>query len=96
MAYLEYDSELITSTQALYTKKAEEMGKIKEAMVNMENNLKLDWETDAGRAFFNHFDNEWMNNFDLYKQTLEHMALLLKDAASCYDDVTSAAESVTL
>lgn len=96
MAYLEYDSDIINETKTFYETKAQAMGDIKTALVNMESNLRTDWESDASRAFFDHFDNEWMNNFDTYKETLEHMATLLGTAAASYDSVTTTAENVML
>lgn len=96
MAYLQYDTEVLASTKTAYEKAVTEMEGIKSDMETMVNSVRESWKSDAGDAFFEKYDNEWLKAFEQYKEVLQHMAYNLDIANNKYSEVTQLANKLKL
>jgi uncharacterized protein YukE len=56
--------------------------------------LRSDWDSEAGKQFFERFDNDLVKNIDDYLLVFEHMRNNLRAASLKYGEVFSAADSV--
>lgn len=95
MAYIKYDVEEMNNVKDIYEQSAKDMEDIQTKITTMESTLREAWKSDAGRAFFANLDDEWLTRFTLYKDTLDHMAELLKSAAESYQTITDKADSIS-
>ena len=57
-------------------------------------NLRVDWDSAAGRAFFNKFENELLAHIDQYANKLEARSQSLTTVANMYNEVFQAADAV--
>ena len=63
-------------------------------IVNAFEQLKMDWDSDAGKQFFNKFENDLLKNLSQYEKVFEYMSKNLSTASDKYDEVFSAANAV--
>ena len=57
-------------------------------------NLRRDWDSAAGRAFFNKFENELLTHIDQYATKLDQRSQSLNWVVSQYNEVFTAADAV--
>lgn len=96
MAYLKYNTEKMDSVTKTYRECAASMADLQKKMQGMVDDVKDAWKTQAGDAFFDKFDNEWLKGFTQYRETLEHMANSLERASGQYALVTERANQLSL
>ena len=96
MAYLMYDTEKMIEVKNAYTKAVSDMKQIQKKMQKMVDNVKEGWESDAGNAFFEKYNDEWLKGFTQYQDVLEHMAYNLNLAEGKYTDLTNTAKNTKL
>ena len=100
--YLKYDTEQMATTRRIYlecingTDTSDGMLAIQTKMQAMVNEVKDAWKSEAGEAFFEKYDNEWLKGFTQYKEVLEHMAENLDVAEGKYSEVTRQAEALKI
>jgi uncharacterized protein YukE len=56
--------------------------------------LKIDWDSDAGRAFFAKYETNLVENLKKYSTVFEYMSKNLMTASNKYDEVFGAANAV--
>lgn len=56
--------------------------------------LKKDWDSDAGKKFFERFENDLLKNLDDYIKVFEHMSQNLSTASQKYEEVFRAVDVV--
>ena len=56
--------------------------------------LRIDWDTDAGRKFFERFESDLMKNLEDYSKVFEYMSKNLSTASAKYEEVFRAADAV--
>ena len=56
--------------------------------------LKTDWDTGAGKAFFERFERDVLGNLDKYSDVFEHISANLSASSEKYDEVFRAADAV--
>ena len=56
--------------------------------------MKVDWNSDAGRNYFEMLDNNLLKNLEIYEDVFEHMCENLKMALDEYSKVFDAADEV--
>ena len=56
--------------------------------------LKEDWDTDAGIAFFNHFEKDLLHNLSQYDLVFKQIYNTLLTVSTMYEEVFRAAQSV--
>lgn len=70
---------------------------LKTLRVNIEKSfeqLKADWDSDAGRQFFARFEADLLKNLDRYSTVFEYMSQNLTAASQKYEEVFRAADAV--
>lgn len=58
--------------------------------------LRKEWDSDAGKKFFDKFENDLISNLEKYSTVFEHMSMNLSTAQQKYESVFRAADAVTL
>lgn len=56
--------------------------------------LRQDWDTGAGKAFFERFERDVLSNLDKYSEVFDHMSANLSASSGKYDEVFRAADAV--
>ena len=56
--------------------------------------LRIDWDSDAGKKFFERFENDLINNLNKYAIVFRHINENLLTASGKYEEVFRAAEAV--
>lgn len=56
--------------------------------------LKAEWDTEAGKIFFQRFEQDLLNNLERYSTVFEHMAQNLSTSLQKYEEVFRAADAV--
>ena len=56
--------------------------------------LRKDWDSDAGRKFFERFEDDLLTNLDKYAIVFKHISENLSTASNKYEEVFRAAETV--
>jgi WXG100 family type VII secretion target len=56
--------------------------------------LRIDWDTDAGRKFFERFESILLKNLEDYSNVFEYMSKNLTIASQRYEEVFNAADNV--
>ena len=96
MADLVYDTELIEDTITAYNECVESMTTLETSMKDMVEDVKKAWKSNAGDAFFEKYNDEWLKGFKQYREVLEHMAENLGAAKKKYEEVTTQAKSLNI
>lgn len=94
MAYLKYDTEKMESVKTTYNACVADMDAIQSKMQTMVDEVRDAWKSEAGDAFFDKYDNEWLKGFKQYKEVLQHMAENLDVASGRYSEVTQQADAL--
>jgi WXG100 family type VII secretion target len=89
------DTALETAGNTL-SEKAEEMRELKRSIESCFELLRTDWDTDAGRAYFERLDNQLFKHLDNHANVIEHISENLKIASDKYDAVFRAAENAAI
>lgn len=91
--YLDKDAFVAASKEL--RDKCEELKKLKTNIRQSFEQLKIDWDSDAGKKFFDKFENDLITNLDKYSTVFEYMSNNLSIASGKYDDVFRAADAVS-
>ena len=93
---IKYDTDIMRNTSQKYKECSEIMNEIKEGMQDMADSLRDSWKSEAGEAFFEKYDDEWLKSFVHYKEVLDHMAENLDYATGQYSSITSMSKNIKL
>lgn len=96
MAYLQYDTDTINNVKTQYVNYVTKMDEIQYNMKKMVDEIREAWRSEAGDAFFDKFDNEWLKGFEQYKEVLNHMSDILAVAGERYLEITRLANKLGL
>ena len=96
MAYLKYDTEKMESVKTTYNACVADMDALQSKMQTMVDEVRDAWKSEAGDAFFDKYDNEWLKGFKQYKEVLQHMAENLDVASGRYSEVTQQADALKI
>jgi WXG100 family type VII secretion target len=75
-------------------KKCEELITLRKNIASSFEQLRVDWDTDAGRKFFERFENDLMKHLEDYSKVFEYMSKNLSNASERYEEVFNAADTV--
>lgn len=81
------------ASRELEAKKAE-LESLRSSIEASFEQLKKDWDSDAGKEFFNRFEKDLMDNLKKYALVFEYMSKNLSTASQKYDEVFRAADAV--
>lgn len=90
--YIDKDS-LENGSRALIGQKGE-MEKLKTDIKASFEQLRKDWDSEAGKLFFAKFENDLIQNLDRYIIVFDYMSKNLSTASRKYDEVFRAADTV--
>lgn len=90
--YIDKDS-LEDGSRALNGQK-KEMEKLKTDIKASFEQLRKDWDSEAGKLFFEKFQDDLIQNLDRYITVFEYMSENLSIASRKYDEVFRAADTV--
>ena len=88
------DDEAFLQASKELAAKCEELGRLHTNLVCTFEQLRTDWDTDAGKIFFQRFDDDLLKNLDKYTLVFEHMSKNLSTALQKYEEVFRAADTV--
>ncbi len=74
--------------------KCEELKTLRSNIQASFEQLKKDWDSDAGKQFFDRFENDLLKNLEDYSKVFEHMSGNLSTASQKYEEVFRAADAV--
>lgn len=74
--------------------KRKELKELSDTLQASFEQLKMDWDSDAGRQFFVRFENDLISNLKKYSDVFEYMSKNLSIASEKYEEVFRAAEAV--
>lgn len=95
MADLEYDTDEMRSSAQKYREIAVDLGTVEKDLKKQIADLKsVYWQSDAGDAFMDMYEETWAANVDKYILVLDKMASLLDQAANDYDSVTEKLKTI--
>lgn len=94
--YLKYNTDKMAATKRKYMDCVRDMEHIQSKMKKMVDEVRDAWKSEAGDAFFDKYDNEWLKGFVQYKEVLSHMAENLDAASSRYSEITRQANKLKI
>ena len=74
--------------------KCEELRNLRSNITASFDQLKKDWDSDAGKQFFERFEKDLLENLDKYSKVFEYMSQNLSTASQKYEEVFRAADAV--
>jgi uncharacterized protein YukE len=74
--------------------KRQELALLRASMVASFEQLRKDWDSDAGKRFFARFETDLIQNIDKYETVFEYMSKNLLIASQKYEEVFRAADAV--
>lgn len=93
---LKFDVEKLQETKAKCEQLAEELASERDELTNELNELKKEWHTAAGEAFFDQQDLDWKAQVDIYIQITNAVSQLLECAITQYSQVEEDAAALGL
>lgn len=93
---------LIISEEAMETAKsgyndcAARMKTLRDTLKNAVDDIRSEWDSDGGKAFFKKFDDEWYKNFNDYIAVVEHMSENMTKSKSKYRPIFDEADKINL
>lgn len=96
MNLLKYDTEEINNAKNEYKRMADSMNNISSEMTKAIEGIRESWQSDAGNAFFEKYDQEFLKNFEQYREVLEHFAYNLGIAHGRYEEITAKANALSI
>jgi len=91
---LHLDRDAFSQASRELQAKCEELKTLRANIKASFEQLRVDWDTDAGRKFFKRFERDLMKNLEDYSKVFEYMSKNLSTASVKYEEVFRAADSV--
>ncbi|MDR1061613.1 MAG: WXG100 family type VII secretion target [Clostridiales bacterium] len=91
---LQLDSEAFARASKDLQARCEELKTLRNNMQSSFEQLRQDWDSDAGRQFFERYENDLVKNLDEHSKVFEYMSENLSTASQKYEEVFRAADSV--
>lgn len=88
------DKDFLESGSSELTKQKEEMEQLKTEIKASFEQLRKDWDSDAGELFFAKFEDDLIKNLDRYIAVFDYMSKNLSTASQKYDEVFRVADTV--
>lgn len=91
---LKFDIEKLQAMRKKCQEAEDDMEELKNDLKKGLEQLREDWQTDAGRKFFANSDYDWETQVEQYKQTIRRIRGLLETAIVSYHDVMAEANEM--
>ena len=96
MNTLEFDIDKLNNMKTTCTTLSKEIEDSKKALFDDLEMLKSNWQTDAGKKFFEELDTNWVSHVEKYKQVAEEIEKLLDVAIKEYSTLVEEAKAIKL
>lgn len=93
-ADLYVDESALNQAASNFMRAHDDLSSLKDKINNCVSGLKTDWNTNAGEAFFQKFEEELIHNLELYIDVFEHISTNLSDAVNTYSSVFDKADDL--
>lgn len=93
---LKFDIDKLKQTQKKCNELENKIGEDKKFLMGLLEELKKDWQTDAGKEFFNEQNTDWEAQVDNYVKIIGAVSELLTVAINQYQIVIDEAEKLSV
>lgn len=84
---LEFDTDKLSGYAGNVQDVADNLAKQQKKLTKDLAGLREDWQTDAGKAFFEKYDDAWVRQLDGYIEMLGYLVEALEFAAERYGEL---------
>lgn len=88
------DQSVLENASNELSSKCQDLRKLRTNLENSFAQLKIEWDTDAGKVFFDRFENDLLRNLEKYSTVFEYMSTNLITSMRKYEEVFGAANTV--
>lgn len=88
------DKDAFSQASAELKNKREELKTLQANITASFEQLRKDWDSDAGSEFFKRFETELLGNLEKYSTVFEYMSQNLSTASQKYEEVFRAVDTV--
>lgn len=92
--YFEYDSDVFSTASKAYGDAYAKLNKLKTNLDNGISDLRTDWDSEAGKAFFKSYDDDWKTILDQYLNLLAYLQSCIDEAKKEFDPLVTELESI--
>ena len=93
---LKFDIEKLNNMKSTCANFSTVIDGLKKDLFDDLNSLKNDWQTDAGKKFFEELDTDWVNHVEKYIQIAGEIEKLLDVAIKEYSTLIEEAKTIKL
>ena len=90
---LRLDNDAFSKASRELTANCEELKTLRTTITASFDQLRKDWDSDAGRQFFKRFEDELIKNLEDHSKVFEYMSANLTTASLKYEEVFRAADA---
>lgn len=90
------DQDYLSDGSRALADKRDEMERLRSDIKTSFEQLRKEWDSEAGRLFFEKFEEDLLKNLDRYVIVFEYMSQNLSVASQKYDEVFKAVDAVAL
>lgn len=88
------DQEAFKQASADLKNRCDDLKNLRTTIFASFEQLRKDWDSDAGKQFFTRFENSLLKNLDDYSKVFDYMSKNLTTASNKYEEVFRAADTV--
>lgn len=88
--------EAMNKAQENYLECATRMDSLKTKLQAAVEDIRSGWDSDAGKAFFEKFDDEWCKHLTDYTAVIKHMSENMEDSIRKYHPLFEDADKINL
>lgn len=88
------DQDYLADGSRKLAEKQKDMEKLRTEIKLSFEQLRKEWDSEAGRLFFEKFEEDLLKNLDRYVTVFEYMSQNLSTASQKYDEVFRAVDAV--
>lgn len=93
---LRINDELFRKAKNQYVLSANDMKSLKNEIENAVNEIRNSWKSEAGKEFFDFFEEDWCSNMEDYINVLNHMAENMEIANNKYREIFNKANDLKI
>ena len=90
------NEEAMETAKSGYDDCASRMRTLRDKLKTAVDDIREGWDSDAGKAFFKKFDEQWYKNFNDYIAVIEHMSENMTKSKNKYQPLFDEADNLNL
>lgn len=91
---LKISQEAMETARSNYSDCVSRMTTLRNNLQTAVDNIKSDWQTEAGKVFFQKFNDEWYKNFNDYIDVIDHMSDNMQKSKNKYQVIFDEADKL--